>query len=397
MIDRVIWIVLDSVGMGELPDAAAYGDVGSNTIGNIAKKVGGLALPNLTRLGLGNIEGMEQLSKDASAARTAKPEGIFARLSELSNGKDTITGHWEMAGIFTERPFPTYPNGFPPEVIGAFEKAVGVGTLGNKTASGTEILDELGEEHMKTKKLIVYTSADSVFQIAAHEELYPIPKLYEICETARRLLDGQHTVARVIARPFIGSPGAFTRTANRHDYAIAPPYDTVLDTVAKNGLAVMAVGKIVDIFNGRGVTESVHTKSNDDGIDKTLGYMQNGKTGLIFTNLVDFDMKWGHRNDYAAYAKGLEAFDARLPEILSAMTERDVLFLTADHGCDPTFPGTDHTREYVPLVGYGAGFTPGVDLGTRKSFADIGQTIAEILSCEPIRYGESFLSLIRRK
>jgi phosphopentomutase len=392
MIDRVIWIVLDSVGMGELPDAASYGDVGTNTIGNIAKKVGGLALPNLMRLGLGNIEGMA----DLGGSLPEKPEGVFARLGELSNGKDTITGHWEMAGIYTERPFPTYPNGFPPEVIAAFEKEVGVGTLGNKTASGTEILVELGEEHMKTKKLIVYTSADSVFQIAAHEELYPIPRLYEICEIARRLLSGEHEVARVIARPFLGAPGSFARTANRHDYAVAPPYDTVLDKVKKKGLAVQGVGKIVDIFNGQGVTESIHTKSNDDGIDKTIEYMQSGKPGLIFTNLVDFDMKWGHRNDYEAYAKGLEAFDVRLPEILGAMTERDVMFLTADHGCDPTTPGTDHTREYVPLVGCGAGFKPGVNLGTRKSFADIGQTIADILSCEAIQYGESFLPLVKR-
>jgi phosphopentomutase len=390
MIERVIWIVLDSVGMGELPDAADYGDVGSNTIGNIAKKVGGLNIPNLTRLGLGNIEGMQNL------ARTDKPEGVFARLAELSNGKDTIIGHWEMAGIFTETPFPTYPNGFPPEVIGAFEKEVGVGILGNKTSSGTTILEELGEEHLATKKLIVYTSADSVFQIAAHEEIYPIERQYEICEIARRLLDGPHKVARVIARPFLGKPGAFTRTANRHDYAVAPPYDTVLDKVTKKGMKVIGVGKIVDIFNGKGVTDFVHTKSNDDGIDKTLEYMRGGEKGVIFTNLVDFDMKWGHRNDYQAYAAGLEAFDKRLPEILNAMTERDALFMTADHGCDPTVPGTDHTREYVPLIGYSAAFAPGVDLGTRKSFADIAQTIADILSCEPVAHGESFYAKVRR-
>jgi len=390
MIERVLWIVLDSVGMGELPDAANYGDVGSNTIGNIAKKVGGLNIPNLTRLGLGNIEGMQNL------ARTDKPEGIFARLGELSNGKDTITGHWEMAGIFTETPFPTYPNGFPPEVIQAFEKEVGVGTLGNKTSSGTTILDELGEEHLATKKLIVYTSADSVFQIAAHEELYPIPRLYEICEIARRILDGPHKVARVIARPFLGKPGSFARTANRHDYAVEPPYDTVLDKVSKKGLKVMSVGKIVDIFNGKGVTDYIHTKSNDDGVDKTLDYMRGGEKGLIYTNLVDFDMKWGHRNDYQAYAQGLEAFDKRLPEILNAMTPRDALFITADHGCDPTFPGTDHTREYVPLLGYSAAFAPGIDLGTRKSFADIGQTIADIFSCESIAHGESFYAKVRR-
>jgi phosphopentomutase len=389
MVDRVLWIVLDSVGMGELPDAAKYGDVGANTIGNIAKKVGGLAIPHLVRLGLGNIEGMTGLD------RAGDPAGIFARMGELSNGKDTITGHWEMAGIYTETPFPTYPNGFPPEVIEAFEKEVGVGTLGNKTSSGTTILDELGAEHLATKKLIVYTSADSVFQIAAHEDLYPVKRQYEICEIARRLLDGKHKVARVIARPFTGKPGSFARTANRHDYAVEPPYDTILDKLTKKKIPVMGVGKIVDIFNGRGVPESVHTKSNDDGIDKTLAYMANGPKGLIFTNLVDFDMKWGHRNDYEAYAKGLEAFDARLPELLNAMTATDAIFLTADHGCDPTFPGTDHTREYVPLVGYSAGLKAGVDLGTRKSFADIGQTIAEIFGCEPTAHGESFYSKIR--
>jgi len=390
MIERILWIVLDSVGMGELPDAAAYGDVGADTIGNIAKKMGGLSIPNMTRLGLGNIEGMHGLT------RADAPEGVFARLGELSNGKDTITGHWEMAGIYTEKPFPTYPDGFPPEVIDAFEKEVGVGTLGNKAASGTAILEELGEEHLATKKLIVYTSADSVFQIAAHEEIYPVKRLYEICEIARRLLDGQHKVARVIARPFLGKPGSFARTANRHDYAVEPPYDTVLDKVVKKGLKVMGVGKIVDIFNGKGVTDSVHTKSNDDGIDKTLAYMRDEAKGLIFTNLVDFDMKWGHRNDYEAYARGIEAFDARLPEILGAMTERDALFMTADHGCDPTFPGTDHTREYVPLLGYSAAFKTGADLGTRKSFADIGQTIADIFSCEPIAHGESFYAEVRR-
>lgn len=390
MTERVIWIVLDSVGMGELPDAAKYGDAGCNTIGNIAKKVGGLALPNLIRLGLGNIEGMQELEK------TTSPEGIFGRLGEMSNGKDTITGHWEMAGIYTEKPFPTYPNGFPPDVIEAFEKAVGTKTLGNKTASGTAILEELGEEHLATGHLIVYTSADSVFQIAAHEDLYPIERQYEICEIARAILDGKHKVARVIARPFTGQPGSFARTSNRHDYAVEPPYETVLDKLVKKGLAVMGVGKIIDIFNGKGVTESVHTKSNDDGVDQTLAFMKNGKKGLIFTNLVDFDMKWGHRNDFEAYAKGLEAFDARLPEILSAMTDKDVIFLTADHGCDPTVPGTDHTREYVPLLGWGKGLIAGTDLGTRKSFADIGQTIAEIFDAEPIAHGESFWAEIRK-
>lgn len=385
MINRVIWIILDSVGMGELPDADKFGDQGSNTIGNISKMVGGLNLPNLVSLGLGNIEGMIGLSK------TENPLGCFGRFGEISNGKDTVTGHWEMAGVFSEKPFPTYPEGFPREIIEAFEKAIGTKTLGNKPASGTEILDELGEEHIRTGYPIVYTSADSVFQIAANEEVIPIDRLYEMCSIARDLLVGEHAVARVIARPFIGkNAGGFTRTPNRRDYALAPPHDTILDKVKAKNLDVIAVGKIEDIFSGRGITEAVHTKDNMDGVNKTLQYIKQNNKGLIFTNLVDFDMKWGHRNDYKAYAKGLEEFDKRLPEILDAMGENDVLMINADHGCDPTTPSTDHSREYVPFIAYGKNLKQNIDLKTRKTFADIGQTIGEILQTDKIKHGESF-------
>ncbi|MEA4826674.1 MAG: phosphopentomutase [Clostridium sp.] len=390
MIDRVIWIVLDSVGMGALPDAHKYGDENSNTIGNISKTVGGLNLPNMERLGLGNIEEMVGVN------RVENPIGCYARFSELSNGKDTTTGHWEMVGINSEQPFPTYPNGFPRDLVEAFENAVGRKILGNKTASGTAILDELGEEHMKTGKLIVYTSADSVFQIAAHEEIVPLEELYKICETARNMLVGEHAVARVIARPFVGEPGNFTRTPNRRDFSLVPPYNTVLDNLKSSNFNVMAVGKIEDIFSGKGVTEAVHTKDNMDGVDKTLDYMKEDKKGLIFTNLVDFDMKWGHRNDVEAYAKGLEAFDKRLPDIIGAMKDTDILFITADHGCDPTTSGTDHSREYVPFLAYGKALKENLNLGTRKTFADMGQTIAEIFSVEPIRVGESFFKEITK-
>ncbi|KYH28233.1 phosphopentomutase [Clostridium colicanis] len=388
MINRVIWIVLDSVGMGALPDAEKYGDDGANTIGNVSKALGGLNLPNMEKLGLGNIDGMVGVNK------TDRPTGCYGRFAEMSNGKDTTTGHWEMVGIYSEQAFPTYPNGFPKEIIDAFEKAVGRKVIGNKPASGTAIIEELGEEHIKTGSLIVYTSADSVFQIAAHEEVVPLKELYSICEKARNILVGEHAVARVIARPFIGEKGNFTRTPNRRDFSLVPPYNTVLDNLKSNNLNVMAVGKIEDIFSGKGITEAVHTKDNMDGVDKTLDYMKEDKQGLIFTNLVDFDMKWGHRNDVKAYGKGLEDFDARLPEIISAMKDTDILFITADHGCDPTTPGTDHTREYVPFLAYGKPLRQNVNLGTRNSFADMGQTVAEIFNVEKIRYGESFLKEI---
>ncbi|MFD3155910.1 phosphopentomutase [Haloimpatiens sp. FM7330] len=388
MINRVIWIVLDSVGMGELPDAEKYGDVGANTIGNIWNALGGLKIPNMEKLGYGNIESIKGPKKVQDAV------GCYARFAEMSNGKDTTTGHWEMCGIYSENPFPTYPNGFPNEVMDEFEKQIGTKTLANKPASGTVIIEELGEEHMKTGYPIVYTSADSVFQIAAHEEVIPLEKLYEMCRKARNILKGKHAVARVIARPFVGKPGDFTRTSNRRDFSLTPPYDTVLDNLKNSNSNVMAVGKIEDIFSGQGVTEAVHTKDNMDGVDKTLEYMKQDKKGLIFTNLVDFDMKWGHRNNVEAYGRGLEAFDARLPEILEAMRDDDVLFITADHGCDPTYPGTDHTREYVPFLAYGKALKQNVNLGTKTTFADMGQTVAEILNVKPIKYGKSFLNEI---
>ncbi len=388
MINRVIWIVLDSVGMGALPDADKYGDVGANTIGNVSKALGGLKTPNMSKLGLGNIDEIKGIEK------VENPIGCYGRFKEMSNGKDTTTGHWEMVGINSEKAFPTYPNGFPSDLIEKFEELTGRKVIGNKTASGTEIIKELGEEHVKTGALIVYTSADSVFQIAAHEEVVPLDELYKICKIARDLLTGEHAVARVIARPFEGKVGSFTRTSNRRDFSLVPPYDTVLDNLKKNNLNVMAVGKIEDIFSGKGVTEAVHTKDNMDGVDKTLEYMKEDKKGLIFTNLVDFDMKWGHRNNVEAYGKGIEEFDVRLKEILDEMKDTDVLFITADHGCDPTMPGTDHSREHVPFLAYGKALKENGNLGTRESFADMGQTVAEIFNVEPIRYGKGFLGEI---
>jgi len=388
MIDRVIWIVLDSVGMGEMPDAEKFGDVGANTIGNISKAVGGLSLPNMIKLGLGNIENIKGLEK------CPLPIGCYARLKEVSNGKDTTTGHWEMGGVVTEKPFPTFPNGFPNEIIEKFEKLTGRKVIGNKPASGTAILDELGEEQMKNGSVIVYTSADSVFQIAAHETIIPLEELYKMCKIAREMLIGEHSVARVIARPFVGEPGNFTRTPNRRDFSLIPPYDTVLNKIKNAGLDVIGVGKIEDIFCKQGITQATHTKDNMDGVDKTLEYIKGDNKGLIFTNLVDFDMKWGHRNDFKSYAKGLEEFDERLKEILEAMKNTDVLFITADHGCDPTMPGTDHSREYVPFLAYGKNLKTNINLGTRNSFADMGQTIAEILVVEKIKNGESFLKEI---
>ncbi|WP_032121247.1 phosphopentomutase [Clostridium amazonitimonense] len=388
MIERVIWIVLDSVGMGALPDANKYGDEMSNTIGNVSKAVGGLNLPNMEKLGLGNIDGMKGVKPYENAI------GCYARFQEMSNGKDTTTGHWEMGGVHLKQAFPTYPNGFPREIINEFESLTGRGVIGNKPASGTAILDELGEEHIKTGKVIVYTSADSVFQIAAHEDVVPLEELYKMCEIARAMLKDEHAVARVIARPFIGDVGNFTRTPNRRDFSLIPPHDTVLDGLKNSGSNVMAVGKIEDIFCGRGVTEAVHTKDNMDGVDKTLEYIRSDKKGLIFTNLVDFDMKWGHRNDFKAYGKGLEEFDSRLSEILKEMKDSDILFITADHGCDPTVPGTDHTREYVPFLAYGKALKENVNMGTRKGFYDMGQTIAEIFNLEKVKNGESFLKEI---
>lgn len=384
MTDRVILVVLDSVGIGALPDADKYGDEKSNTLGNISRSIGGLSLPNLEKLGLGNIEGVTEIKKVTS------PTGCYGRSEEFSNGKDTTTGHWEMAGIIIENAFPTYPNGFPEDLVTKFENAIGRKILGNKSASGTEIIKELGEEHVKTGNPIVYTSADSVFQIAAHEEIIPIDELYKMCEIAREMLTGEHAVGRVIARPFIGEVGNFQRTSNRHDYSLKPYYATMLDNIKDNGMKVKAVGKIVDIYAGEGVTDSVHTKSNMDGVDKTLEYMKEDFNGLLFTNLVDFDMKYGHRNDPEGYAKALVDFDNRLPEIIDNMNDNDVLIITADHGCDPTTEGSDHSREYIPVIAYGKNVKEGINLGTRKTFSDIGQTIVDLLNVKDIKNGTSF-------
>ena len=388
--DRMILIVLDSAGIGEMPDAAEWGDAGSDTLGHIldSREV---RLPNLQSLGLGNIRPLKNLPP------VERPRGCFGRCALRSNGKDTTTGHWEMAGIILERAFPTYPNGFPPEIIDRFIKEAKVpGILGNVPASGTEIIKELGEEHVRTSKPIVYTSADSVFQIAAHEEIIPVPRLYEICETARNILRGEDEVGRVIARPFIGSTGAFRRTENRHDYAVPPPRENLLQALNEAGLEVVCIGKVASIYDAMGVTLDLTAKNNDQSIDQTISALRQTEQGLIFSNLVDFDMLYGHRRDTEGYARALEHFDSRLPEIEAAMGERDLFIITADHGNDPTFPGTDHTREYAPLIIFGKSARPGVDLGIRNSLADIGQTIAENFGLK-LTAGESFLHRINNK
>jgi phosphopentomutase len=383
---RVIWIVLDSVGIGEMPDAAQYGDAGSDTLGHIAQSRK-LHLNNLCRMGLGNIRPFERLPPDD------KPIGAYGRCALASPGKDTTTGHWEMVGIHLEKPFPVYPNGFPPEVMEEFERRIGRATLGNKAASGTEIIEELGEEHMRTGSPIVYTSADSVFQVAAHEEVIPLFELYKTCETAREILRGKHEVGRVIARPFLGSPGSFSRTANRHDYAVPPPKGMLLDRLQEKGIEVFAVGKIFDVFLGRGIRDYEKTKSNADGMEKTLQAMDSLESGMIFVNLVDFDQLYGHRNDVEGYARALEAVDDWLPSLESRLRADDLLILTADHGCDPTTTSTDHSREYVPLLVHGPHARAGVDLGTRKTLSDIGQTVAENFGTKIVT-GESFLQAI---
>jgi len=387
-INRVILIVLDSVGIGELPDAAEYGDSGSNTVGNIVKQCKGIDMPNMSRLGFGKIDGIDYLTVPENI------EGCFARMAEVSKGKDTITGHWEIAGLQLKYPFPTYPDGFSKDILDKFEKLTGRGVLANCVASGTEIIKEYGEEHIKTGKLIVYTSADSVFQIAAHEEVVPLDELYRVCQIARGMLQGESMVGRVIARPFVGEPGDFVRTANRRDFSAEPTSDTILDKIKQKGLDVIAVGKIEDIFSKKGITEAVHTKSNMNGVDVTLDYMRKQNKGIIFTNLVDFDMLFGHRNNPEGYKQALEEFDKRLPEIISAMREDDLLIITADHGCDPTTPSTDHSREHVPVLLYGHGINADVNLGTRKTFCDLASTIADIFEIENIFPGESFLKEI---
>ncbi|HZK84831.1 MAG TPA: phosphopentomutase [Desulfosporosinus sp.] len=385
---RVIIIVLDSVGIGALPDAKDYGDEGSHTLANIARQHRGLYLPHLEKLGLGNIDSI------TGVLPREKPEGSFGKMAERSVGKDTTTGHWEMAGVILERALPTFPLGFPKEFITQFELAIGRKIIGNEVASGTEIIQRLGEEHVRTGRPIVYTSADSVFQVATHEGVIPLAELMQICEVARGMLTDKLQVGRVIARPFLGETGQFYRTSNRHDFAIAPPHKILMEYVQERDLEVCTVGKIHDIYAGRGITSFVATKGNMEGVDKTLDYMTKVEAGLIMTNLVDFDMLYGHRNDVDGYAQAIEAFDERLPEIFAALRSEDLLIITADHGCDPTLPGTDHTREYVPLLVYGPTLKKGVNLGIRSSFADIGATVADYLETEPISNGKSFFSEI---
>ena len=385
--NRILLIVLDGAGIGAMPDAPDWGDAGADTFGHILESRT-LHLPNLQRYGLGNIRplhGMPPLDHTA---------GSYGRCALRSNGKDTTTGHWEMAGIILDRAFPTYPNGFPSSVIDRFVSETSVpGILGNIPASGTEIIKTLGEEHVKTRKPIVYTSADSVFQIAAHEEVIPLDRLYEICEIARRILDGEHRVGRVIARPFLGEPGAFYRTENRHDYAVPPPRENLLPALADEDLDVVCIGKIASIYDSMGVTKELVAKNNEQSINQTIEALNDSTRGLIFSNLVDFDMLYGHRRDTEGYAKALEHFDSRLPEIEAAMRDDDVMMITADHGNDPTFPGSDHTREYAPLLVYGKSARPGVDLGTRDSLADIGQTVADNFGLR-LTAGTSFLDRI---
>jgi len=386
--ERVIWIVLDSVGIGELPDAADYGDVGRDTLGHIARSRP-LRLPNLVRLGLGNIKPLAHLPA------VERPAASFGKGATVSPGKDTTTGHWEMAGIWLEQAFPVYPHGFPKELIAEFERLIVRRTLGNKPASGTEIIKELGEEHVRTGFPIVYTSGDSVFQIATHEEVIPITELYRICEIARKLLDGPNRVGRVIARPFTGSLGNFRRTERRHDYAVMPPRPMLLDVLAERGVPVFGVGKIHDIYNGRGVRDYVTTKNNADGMAKLTEALVRQPGGLIFANLVDFDMLYGHRKDVEGFARSLEEFDSLLGPFLGSMRDSDLLIMTADHGCDPdpVNPTTDHSREYVPIIAYAPSRSVGSDLGTRTTLADMGQTVAEIFG-GVIPHGKSFLGTI---
>ncbi len=389
IINRAIVVVLDSVGVGELPDAAGYGDSGANTLAHIAESVDFLALPNLADLGLGNIIPIPGVGPVKS------PSGCYGKMAEISIGKDTAAGHWELMGVITDRPFPTYPNGFPDEIIHQFESQTGRKTLGNKAASGTEIIKELGDEHVQTGKPIVYTSVDSVFQIACHEEVIAVEELYQMCEIARSILVEPHNIQRVIARPFIGEPGNYTRTSGRRDYALPPHKETLLDLITQSGGEVIAIGKIEDIFSGRGITESIHTSGNQDGINATISAIKSGRGDLIFTNLVDFDSLYGHRNDVAGYALALNDFDRQLPNIISELRADDVLIITADHGCDPAFAGTDHTREYVPLLVYGKNIASGVNLGVRASFCDLAATLCELLNIKDLGCGESFANLLK--
>lgn len=383
-VNRVILIVADSLGIGALPDAEKYGDKGADTLGHIMREVPDIKMPNLRKLGICEIAEICDRAADKSAGMRPSLTG---RLAEKSKGKDTITGHWEIAGIYTDVPFKTYPDGFPDDFIKRFEEAIGTEVLGNYPASGTEIIEKLGDEHEKTGKPIVYTSADSVFQIAASTDVIPLERLYEICEKARSMLVGDVACGRVIARPYIKQDGKRVRTSDRKDYAVSPPKETMLDIIAEAGMPVYAIGKISDIFNGKGITKAVHTDDNADGIEKTIAAIKENTSGLIFTNLVDFDSKYGHRRDPLGYARAIEEFDARIPELTAAMKEDDLLMICADHGNDPVHSGWDHTREYIPLIAYSkrmesGSFGAGVNLGIRDSFADIGATICDMLGTE---------------
>ncbi|MCC3358241.1 phosphopentomutase [Bacillus sp. REN16] len=386
---RIFLVVMDSVGIGEAPDAKKFGDEGSDTLGHIAEEMNGLHMPNMAKLGLSNIREIKGIPVQDS------PLAYYTKMQEASNGKDTMTGHWEIMGLHIETPFQVFPEGFPKELLDELEKRTGRGVLGNKPASGTEIIDELGEEHMKTGKLIIYTSADSVLQIAAHEGIIPIEEQYKICEIARELtLDEKYMVGRVIARPFVGEPGNFTRTSNRHDYALKPFDRTVMNELSDKGFDVIAIGKISDIYDGEGVTQALRTKSNMDGMDKLVQTLNMEFTGLSFLNLVDFDALFGHRRDPKGYGEALEEYDARLPEVFEKLTDDDLLIITADHGNDPVHPGTDHTREYVPLLVYNKKMNGGKELPLRTTFADIGATVADNFNVTLPKHGKSFLSEI---
>ncbi|WP_144547572.1 phosphopentomutase [Bacillus sp. X1(2014)] len=387
---RIFIIVMDSVGIGEAPDAEKFGDKGADTFGHIAERMNGLNMPNMGKLGLSNIREIKGIEK------AMKPLAFYTKMMEASNGKDTMTGHWEIMGLNIQTPFQVFPEGFPDELLSELEKRTGRKIIGNKPASGTEILDELGEEHMKTGALIVYTSADSVLQIAAHEEIVPLDELYKICKIARELtLDEKYMVGRVIARPFLGEPGNFKRTSNRHDYALKPFDRTVMSELKDGGFDVIAIGKISDIYDGEGVTQSLRTVSNMDGMDKLVETLDMDFTGISFLNLVDFDALYGHRRDPEGYGKALEEYDARLPEVFAKLKEDDLLMITADHGNDPVAPGTDHTREYVPLLVYSKGLTEGKELPLRETFADLGATVADNFKVKLPNYGKSFLNELK--
>ncbi len=388
MVSRALIIILDGLGVGALPDAHLYGDENTNTLGNMDRVMGGLNLPELEKMGLGNIIPLKGVKPQE------KPTASYGKMAEKSVGKDTITGHWEMAGLILEESFPLYPKGFPREIIGPFEEAIGRKVLGNKVASGTEIIEELGEEHLKRGEPIVYTSADSVFQIAAHEEKVPPELLYKWCKKARELLQGKYAVGRVIARPFEGKPGSFKRTSGRKDYPLKPFTKTLLDLMKEKGQEVISVGKVNDIFGGSGITRSYPTKSNKEGMEKINQVLSLEFQGLVFANLVDFDMLYGHRNDFKGFCQALKEFDEFLPRLKERLRAGDILIITSDHGCDPTAPGTDHTREYVPLLVYGKGCRKGVNLGTRETFSDMAATLAELFRIEGIENGVSFAGKI---